>query len=101
MTNSYKKHPRSGDEKDKFFKNYYNRRLRRNRYELFQGNSINKFVSYHRGKILNKVTDFPVVSNVTNQLEMGSGYFTADFFADDVTCNRKASVFADNSNKCL
>ena len=48
---------------------------------------------------MNKVTDFPVVSNVTNQLEMGSGYFTADFFADDVTCNRKASVFADNSNK--
>lgn len=73
--------------------------LQRTLTELFQGNSINKFVSYHRGKILNKVTDFPVVSNVTNQLEMGSGYFTADFFADDVTCNRKASVFADNSNK--
>lgn len=47
MTNSYKKHPRSGDEKDKFFKNYYNRRLRRNRYELFQGNSFKKFNSHY------------------------------------------------------
>lgn len=42
MSRSYKKTLRSGDCKDKFFKNYANRKLRRNKFEDLQNGSYKK-----------------------------------------------------------
>lgn len=47
MSRSYKKTPRSGDRKDKFFKTYANRKLRRDKFHNLQHNSYKKnFCSY-------------------------------------------------------
>ena len=47
MSRSYKKTPRSGDQKDKFFKTYANRKLRRDKFHNLQHNSYKKnFCSY-------------------------------------------------------
>ena len=73
--------------------------LQRTLTELFQGKNIDTFTSKHDGTILNKFSDFPPVSNVVNQLETGNGLYTADFFANEITCNEVADNFADNSNK--
>ena len=42
MSRSYKKVPRSGDKKDKFFKNYANRKLRRDKFHNFDHNNYKK-----------------------------------------------------------
>ena len=42
MSRSYKKTPRSGDQKDKFFKTYANRKLRRDKFHNLQHNSYKK-----------------------------------------------------------
>ena len=73
--------------------------LQRTLTELFQGKNIKNFTSKHSGTILNKVTDTPILNNVINQLESSSGVYTADFFANEITCNTKAEDFTDNSNK--
>lgn len=36
MSRSYKKTPRAGDTKDKFYKRYANKLIRKNKYELYQ-----------------------------------------------------------------
>lgn len=66
--------------------------------ELMQGKNIHNFTAGHGGKIMGKVTDFPLSSNVVNQLETSSGMHTVDFFANELTCNRQATEFADNSS---
>ncbi len=73
--------------------------LQRTLTELMQGKNIHNFTAGHGGKIIGKVTDFPLTSNITNQLESSNGIYTADFFANELTCDRKATEFADNSNK--
>ena len=73
--------------------------LQRTLTELFQGRNINNFVARHGGTILNHFSDFPPTKNVVNQLETGNGVYTADFFADEVTCDKTASTFEDNSGK--
>lgn len=67
--------------------------------ETFQGKNINNFSAAHGGKILSKLSDFPVVSNVINQLERSSGVYVADFFANEITCDREATVFEDKRDK--
>ena len=48
MSRSYKKTPRSGDKKDKFFKTYANRKIRRDKKEpLNNGNYKKAFCSYN------------------------------------------------------
>lgn len=42
MSRSYKKTPRSGDRKDKFFKKYANRVVRRDKYNNLQYNAYRK-----------------------------------------------------------
>ncbi len=73
--------------------------LQRTLTELMQGKNIHNFTAAHGGKIIGKVTDFPLTSNITNQLETSNGIYTADFFANELTCDRKPTEFADNSNK--
>ena len=73
--------------------------LQRTLTEMFQGKSIKHFSASHNGKILNKTDDFPITSNVLNQLETSSGVYTADFFAEEVTCVNKPTDFRDNSDK--
>ncbi len=73
--------------------------LHRTLTELFQGKNIKNFISNHNSRILNKISDFPVLNNVINQLETGSGLYTADYFTEELTCNRKVAMFPDNRNK--
>ena len=73
--------------------------LQRTLTESFQGRNIDNFSSRHDGSILNKVSDFPKSSNITNQLETGNGLFTADYFANELTCKDTTNTFVDNSNK--
>lgn len=67
--------------------------------EIFQGLNLTNFMGNHGGKIINKLTDFPLSNNIINQLETSNGIFTADYFANELTCTRKATDFADNSCK--
>lgn len=73
--------------------------LQRTLTELMQGKNINNFTAGHGGKILSKLSDFPKTSNVINQLETGNGVYTADFFANELTCDRESTQFADKSTK--
>lgn len=67
--------------------------------ELFQGKTLDNVTKKHDGIILGKVSDIPVRDNVINQLETSSGLYTAEFFANELTCERTVTEFADNSNK--
>ncbi len=73
--------------------------LQRSLTELMQGKNLKNITTSHNGKILNKVSDIPVVANITNQLETGSGLYTVDYFANEITCNDAPDDFTDNSNK--
>ncbi len=73
--------------------------IQRTMTELFQGRAIDEMRVIHKNRILNKVTDFSVVSNVLNHTQTSDGLYTADFFSEELTCERKATDFVDNSNK--
>lgn len=70
--------------------------LERNLTELFQGKNLYNFTSQNSGTVLKKINDFPVISNITNQLETGNGVYTADYFADNHVSSK---AFTDNSDK--
>lgn len=73
--------------------------IQRSLTEMFQGKNLSTLTKSHNGRILNKVDDFSISSNILNQLETGSGLYTADYFLD-IDCNESCeSDFADNSNK--
>lgn len=67
--------------------------------EIFQGRNLDNFMSAHKGKILNKLTDIKTQDNIINQLETGNGLYTAEFFADN--CEKEVDIdsFPNNSNK--
>lgn len=67
--------------------------------ELFQGRGLKDLAPRHNARILNKVTDFSVADNVLNQVQTSDGMYTADFFANELTCHRQPTEFVDNSNK--
>ncbi len=67
--------------------------------ELFQGRDVRNFHCAHHAKILNKITDFPLHFNMLNQVQTSNGMYTADFFANELTCQQKPAQFPDNSNK--
>lgn len=67
--------------------------------EIFQGKNIRNVTGNHEGKILNEVSDFSITANVVNQLETGSGLYTADFFANELTCDSEPTEFTDHSKK--
>lgn len=67
--------------------------------EIMQGRNIEQIATYGNSQVLSKLSDFPVVHNVLNLLETGNGLFTADFFAEEITCNKTCTAFVDNSGK--
>lgn len=67
--------------------------------ELMQGKNLDNVTRAHSGKILKKVTDVPLAINVLNQRESSAGLYTADYFANELTCQRTAEDFCDNSGK--
>lgn len=73
--------------------------LQRNLTELFQGSNINNITSNQFGFILNQATDFPAYNNTVNQLETGSGVYTADYFADELISKTEPDDFIDNTSK--
>lgn len=73
--------------------------LQRTLTELFQGKNLYNVTKKHSGRILGKVSDISPVDNVINQLETSSGLYSADYFANELTCSREFTDFTDNSNK--
>ena len=73
--------------------------LQRTLTELMQGRNVSRLASRHDGRILGKVSSAAATSNVINQLETGNGYFFADYFANEITCDKVSVGFDDNSNK--
>ena len=67
--------------------------------EIMQGRNLARLMERGNGQILNKITDFPLAHNVLNLLETGNGLFAADFFAEEITCGRTCTEFADHSGK--
>lgn len=67
--------------------------------EFFQGRNINNIHSHHGGRILGKASEARKTENIVNQLETGNGLFAADYFANELTCDREATTFADNTKK--
>lgn len=67
--------------------------------EIFQGLNLDNFMGLHGGRILNKITDVSIINNVVNQLETSDGVFTADYFANELTCTKQPTSFNDNSSK--
>lgn len=71
--------------------------LQRTLTEMFQGRNIRNLTGTKEGLVLGDTNELRTASNVINQLENGSGVFTADYFADELTCEKKATDFEDNS----
>lgn len=67
--------------------------------EIMQGRNIETVTEHGNDRILNKISDYPVAHNVLNLLETGNGLFAADFFAEEVTCDKEFSGYTDNSGK--
>ncbi len=65
--------------------------------ELFQGKNLDTFTSQHGAKILKDISQVDHAHNTLNQMETGNGLFTADFFAEELTCHRGCTVFEDRS----
>jgi len=73
--------------------------LQRTLTELMQGKNIKNFTSRHAGKIVNDSAQLAAISNVINQLETGSGVYSADFFANEIVCKKEATVFEERRDK--
>ncbi len=73
--------------------------LQRSLTELLQGANLKNLAMKHSGRILKKVEDLSIIANITNQLETGSGFHTADYFANELTCKDLPAEFPDNSSK--
>ncbi len=67
--------------------------------EIMQGRHIERITATGTTQVLNQVSDFPLVHNVLNLLETGNGLFAADFFTEEITCDKTWSCFADHSGK--
>lgn len=67
--------------------------------EIMQGRNIEHITGNGNARILNTLSDFPLAHNVLNLLESGNGFFTADFFAEEVTCDQAWAGITDYSGK--
>lgn len=72
--------------------------IQRSLTETFQSRNINTISLNEPKNILADVNSVRTASNVLNQLETGNGTFSADYFAEELTCNKKATEFEDNSS---
>ncbi len=66
--------------------------------EIFQSHHVDSIAPDKNRPILININEMRTPTNVLNQLESGSGYFVCDFFAEEITCDKKATNFDDNSN---
>ncbi|MBQ4117343.1 MAG: YcaO-like family protein [Clostridia bacterium] len=67
--------------------------------EIFQGRQIENFGNNATKKIKISTDDIKTSVNVLNQLETGRGSFAADYFAEELTCEKQINAFDDNSGK--
>ncbi|MBQ3134567.1 MAG: YcaO-like family protein [Oscillospiraceae bacterium] len=66
--------------------------------EMFQGRNLETVAKNDGKPILTSAASIRTAANVLNQLENGRGLFCADYFADELTCDRSATRFEDNSS---
>ncbi len=72
--------------------------IQRSLTETFQSRHLATIALNDYKPILKNATGVRTSANVLNQLESGRGSFSADYFAEEITCDRKATNFEDNSN---
>lgn len=72
--------------------------IQRSLTETFQSRNLSTIALNETKPILADTTSVRVASNVLNQLETGNGYFSADYFTEELTCQRPATDFEDNSS---
>ncbi|MBR3971334.1 MAG: YcaO-like family protein [Ruminococcus sp.] len=73
--------------------------IQRSLTETFQSRNLNTIALNETKPILTDAGSMRVASNVLNQLETGNGYFMADYFSEEITCEKEATAFEDNSQK--
>lgn len=72
--------------------------IQRSLTETFQSRKLSTIAQNDIKPILANRDSMRTSSNVLNQLETGSGAFSADYFAEELTCTRPAAEFEDNSS---
>lgn len=65
--------------------------------EIFQGRNILTIGNELHKPVLTRLGSMRSAINVLNQLETGSGLFTVDYFAEELTCDTEYTDFEDNS----
>ena len=71
--------------------------IQRSLTETFQSRNLATIALNDYKPILQSSAGVRTSANVLNQLESGRGSFSADYFAEELTCQRKATDFEDNS----
>ncbi len=72
--------------------------IQRSLTETFQSRNLATIALNDYKPILQNASGVRTSANVLNQLESGRGSFSADYFAEELTCQRKATDFEDNSD---
>lgn len=65
--------------------------------ECFQGRSIKRFLIGNKGIFQEEAPHIPRAHNLLNQIEHANGLYSVNFFADDDSCQRECTRFADRS----
>ncbi len=72
--------------------------IQRSLTETFQSRNLATIALNDYKPILQNSAGVRTSANVLNQLESGRGSFTADYFAEEISCTVKATEFEDNSS---
>lgn len=66
--------------------------------EIFQGRNLNTVALNDFKPILNQTAGLRTSVNLLNQLEASRGLFSANYFAEELTCTKDLTQFEDNSS---
>ena len=72
--------------------------IQRSLTETFQSRKLSTIALNDVKPILSSSSSIRTSANVLNQLETGNGAFSADYFAEELTCTKKATEFENNSS---
>jgi len=73
--------------------------IKRTLTEVLQGKNVSTLMRSETNGVISSVKDVNSKHNVLNQIETGNGYFTIDFFSDDLKAKRPFKMFTDSANK--
>lgn len=73
--------------------------IQRSLTETFQARNLSTIALNESKPILSHISKSNLSANAINQLESSNGLFTADFFAEEITCTKPKADFQNNSDK--